>query len=230
MIDLKQITSQRMQVNPFDWAFINNLYSREDASALASTFPHNYFKRVTGNDGEKVYVYEARSLVPMGASEVTHPEDLSPAWLMLARDLCSSAYREAMTQLTCIDLRRAPLEVNIFHYTPGASLGPHLDLSTKIVTHAIYFNPSWSVNDGGCLTILRSSNPRDVAYKIAPVVGNSAVIVRSNKSWHAVSPVVPGCTWSRRSLTATFYHPDSPSTMWPKDDQDPLHYVDIPDM
>src|SRR5690349_5161476 len=128
MINLKQISPRAMQNRPFRWASISNLYSRNDAAALASTFPHNYFKTVVGNDGEKRYEYQSRSLVPMGKDEVFHPEDLSPAWLALAQDLYSKEYRAAMSAMTGYDLMNAPLEVNIFHYSPGSSLGPHLDL------------------------------------------------------------------------------------------------------
>lgn len=230
MINMKQISPQAVRTEPFTWAAINNLFSSDAAAALASSFPHNSFKTVIGGDGEKVYEYEARSLISMGANRVSHPEALSKAWLDLARDLCSPEYRAAMSALTGYDLTNAPLEVNLYHYGPGASLGPHLDLSTKLVTHAMYFNPSWDARDGGCLTILRSANPADVAAEILPIVGNSAVIVRSHQSWHAVSPVVDGCSWSRRSLTATFYHPGSPSTLWPADDTTPLHYYDVADM
>jgi hypothetical protein len=58
---------------------------------------------------------------------------------------------------------------------------------------------------------------------IPPVVGNSAVLVRSTKSWHAVTRVRDDCRISRRSLALTFYRPGSPSTMWPEGDQTPLH-------
>jgi hypothetical protein len=121
-----------------------------------------------------------------------------------------------MSSLTGFDLSTAPLEVNVFHYPPGGLLGAHADLRDKIVTHVLYFNQSWNDEDGGCLSILRSSDPRDIVKTVSPVVGNSAVLVRSDDSWHAVSPVVKGCRLSRRSLTATFYHAGAVSTMWPR--------------
>lgn len=65
---------------------------------------------------------------------------------------------------------------------------------------------------------LASSYPSD-HFK----VGNSSLIVRSENSWHAVSRVVPTCKLSRRSMTVTFYQPDSPSTMWKEDDPKLLH-------
>jgi hypothetical protein len=47
--------------------------------------------------------------------------------------------------------------------------------------------------------------------------------VRSDNSWHAVSPVVRDSPISRRSVTVTFYRPGSLSSMWPAGDTTPLH-------
>jgi len=223
MIDLKQIERHRLQTRPYAWAAIDNLFSPGDAAALAASFPRDHFKTVEAYGGEKDYAYEARELIAMGAGAISHPEELSEAWSGLGRGLLSPAYRNALSLLTGCDLSTALLEVNVFHYGPGASLGPHPDLADKIVTHVIYFNRSWNKEDGGCLTVLRSADPTDIAAEVAPLAGTSAVLVRSENSWHAVSRVVKGCRLSRRSLTATFYRPGSVSTMWPPDEMTPLH-------
>ena len=159
----------------------------------------------------------------MGGTSASHPEELSDVWRALAHDLGSPAYRSAISDLVGMDLRSAPVEVNLFHYGPGAELGAHLDLADKIVTQTMYFNADWERGRGGCLKILQSKQTTDVAAEISPIVGNSAILVRSDKSWHAVTPVVNGSTESRRSLTATFYRPGSPSTLWPAGDTTPLH-------
>ena len=52
------------------------------------------------------------------------------------------------------------------------------------------------------------------------IVGNSSVLVRSEKSWHAVSRVAESSRCSRRSVTVTFYRPGSVSTMWPPGSQE----------
>lgn len=226
MIDLTKLTERRLQSHPFNWAEISDLYSLHDAVALAKTFPHDYFKTVSGYGGEKDYEYEARQLVEMGTHRIINPQTLSPEWLGLAQDLCLPSYRSAMSLLTGIDLISAPIEVNVFHYGPGACLGPHPDLSDKLVTHILYFNESWNPNDGGCLNILRSPDPGGVVAVVPPIVGNSAIVVRSDDSWHAVSRVVDGCLSSRRSVTVTFYRPSSVSSMWPENDQSPLHRYD----
>ncbi len=125
---------------------------------------------------------------------------------------------------------QAPMEVNVFHYGPGASLGPHRDLPEKLVTHVLYLNNSWNRPDGGCLSILRSADPTDLAAEIPPIVGHSAVLVRSENSSHAVSRVVNDSASSRRSVTVTFYRPASVSTMWPPDDVTSLHHYHTADL
>jgi SM-20-related protein len=223
MIDLTRIAKHRLESDPYRWAAIDGLFSPQDAAALASTFPRDHFKRLADYAGEKDFEYEARALLGMGERTISRPEELSPAWRALAQDFLSDGYRAAMSALTGFDLTDAPLEVNVFHYPPGGSLGAHPDLSDKLVTHVLYFNETWNDAHGGCLTILRSSDAADVVRTISPVVGNSAVLVRSDDSWHAVSPVVKSCRLSRRSLTATFYREGSVSTLWPPGDETPLH-------
>ncbi len=229
MIDLTQILRPALQTQPYSWAAVGNLFSPKDASALAASFPRDHFKTLLYY-GERDYEYDGRALIGMGAGAVSYPEELSEAWLALALDLLSPAYRVAISLLSERDLTAAPMEVNVFHYGPGANLGPHPDLDDKIVTHILYFNYSWNREDGGCLNILRSSDPADVAAEVEPTVGNSAVVVRSENSWHAVSRVVNGCRRSRRSLTATFYREGSVSTMWPPGDTTPLHRYDGADL
>src|SRR5450830_1944271 len=223
ILNLSALKHGALKSDPYAWAEISNLYSAQDAAALAATYPHDHFKTVTGYGGEKNYDYEARALLPMGSEAIAYESELSDVWRRLARDLCSAAYREALSALTDQDLRQAPMEVNVFHYGPGASLGAHPDLPDKRVTHILYFNESWDRAHGGCLNILRSKDPADVAALVEPLVGNSAVLVRSNNSWHAVSPVVPDQRISRRSMTVTFYQTGSESSMWPPGDTTPLH-------
>jgi SM-20-related protein len=230
MIDLTQITRRALETKPYAWAAIDNLFSAKNSAGLADSFPLDHFKTVASYGGEKDYNYEARSLIPMGADSISYPEELSEDWIGLANDLLSAAYREAMSSLTKCDLTTVPMEVNVFHYGPGACLGPHPDLEDKILTHVMYFNQSWNMKDGGCLTVLRSADPADIAAEIAPLVGNSAVLVRSKNSWHAVSRVINGCRRARRSLTVTFYRPGSVSTLWPPDDTTQLHRYDDLDL
>lgn len=223
MIDFERFTPELLASEPYRWAFVGELFSSADAADLVNTFPRDHFKTVKGYDGEKGYEYEARSLVMMGANVASRPEFLSRSWRRLADDLVSADYRNAMSRLTGLDLSELPLEINVFHYGRSAWLGPHVDLRDKLVTHVLYFNEAWDERDGGCLTILRSSDMDDREKVILPLIGNSAVLVRSENSWHAVSRVRDECRVSRRSMAVTFYRPGSPSTMWPAGDTAKLH-------
>jgi Rps23 Pro-64 3,4-dihydroxylase Tpa1-like proline 4-hydroxylase len=226
MLRIDRIEEKAMEIDPFDWQFINQLFSPEDSAALATSFPLDNFKKVTGHDGEKSYEYASRSLIHMGAGAPSYPEGLSAAWRTLAGDLLSPKYRAAVTKLAGRDLSSTLIEVNVLHYGPGAWLGPHLDLKEKIATHVFYFNESWDQTNGGRLGILRSSNPADIAAEIDPIVGNSALLVRSDKSWHTVSRVAEGCNLSRRSMNVIFHLAGSISTMWPPGDTAPLQHYD----
>lgn len=226
MLDIAAISRTTLRGDPYDWAEIRGTVTARGGAALAATYPRDQFKTVAGHDGEKQFLYEARELIGMGAAEASHPEELSPAWLELARDLLSPEYRTAMSLLVARDLTAAPIEVNVFHYGPGSSLGPHLDLPDKLVTHVLYFNRSWDARTGGCLSILRSKDPADAAAQILPLVGNSSVLVRSDRSWHAVQPVAEGSQRSRRSVTVTFYRSGAVSTMWPPGEAPALHRYD----
>jgi hypothetical protein len=226
MIDLDRLTPEALAREPYRWAFVGGLFSPADAAALARTFPRDHFKTVGGYDGEKGFQYEARSLVGMGAAEPAHAARLSEPWRRFASELLSAEYRAALSRMTGLNLAALPLEANVSHYGARAWLGPHVDLEDKVVAHVFYFNEEWDENDGGCLTVLRSGDMNDVVKVVPPVVGNSAVLVRSENSWHAVSRVRDGCRTSRRSLTVTFYRPGSPSTMWPEGDETPLHDYD----
>jgi Rps23 Pro-64 3,4-dihydroxylase Tpa1-like proline 4-hydroxylase len=224
VMNLTDLRNHRLESFPYAWAAINNLLRAKDLEGLAATYPCDHFKRVNRFDAERNYEYEARSLIGMGEPSIAYREDLSDAWQRLAMELLSPEYRSAMTALTGCDLSQAPLEANVFHYGPGGSMDAHRDLPEKIVTHVLYFNRSWEAGNGGCLQILRSSNPEDILAEIPPLAGYSSIIVRSENSWHAVSRVASGVVVSRRSVTITFYRPGSVSTMWPPEDNTPLHH------
>lgn len=215
MLEFGRVNQAVLQTEPYKWAFVNELFSPTNAADLAATFPCDKVKKVAGYDREKGYEYFARSLVHMGASEPSHADGLSQHWRELANDFISPAYREAMSRLTGIDLSDAPLEANITYYGPDCWLGPHVDLKEKIVTHVLYFNQTWDRADGGYLMILGSPQESDVLAETLPLVGNSAVLVRSSNSWHAVARVAKNCQLSRRSLNVIFHLPGSVSTMWP---------------
>jgi SM-20-related protein len=216
IIDINRITHSHLQTEPFRWAAIDGLFSAADSAALAATFPTDRFKRVADHFGEKKHDYLVRALIRMSEKSVSGKQGLSNVWRALADDFLSPAYRQSMSELIGVDLSDAEFEVNVFDYPPGGLHGAHTDHRDKIVTHVLYFNEAWDDANGGCLLILTSPSIEEIVTHVSPRVGNSAVLVRSDNSWHAVSGVSRTCQLSRRSLTATFYYPGHvSSTVWP---------------
>jgi lipopolysaccharide transport system ATP-binding protein len=229
LINMNLIRLHRLNATPFRWAAMHHLFAQNDAEELAATYPMDHFKLVAAYGEHRQYEYDARSLIGMNADSISFPDQLSDAWRALALDLLSPEYRAAMTAVTGHDLTRAPMEVNLFHYGPQHSLSPHQDLPEKILTHIFYFNRCWDGANGGCLRILRSPDPADMAAEILPILGNSCVIVRSDNSWHAVSRVAERSTDTRRSMTVTFYRPGAVSTMWPPGEPSVLRDIRVRD-
>jgi len=223
MLNFSQILNGRLNTSPFRWTEISGLYTPQDGTLLAQTYPTDHFRTIEAYGGEKDYRYDARALVPMGEKTISRPEYLSPAWRQFAQDLISADYRQAMSVLTGMDLSDFPMEANLYHYGSGALLGPHRDLPEKKITHVFYFNEHWRPADGGCLAILNSSDAADVAALVNPIVGNSVAFIRSEASWHEVTKVSPRVRESRRSVTVTFYQPGAVSSMWPPGSELELH-------
>jgi hypothetical protein len=85
------------------------------------------------------------------------------------------------------------------------------------------YHDSWHHQQGGELAILTGPDHAAIHVLVAPRLGSSALIERSDRSWHSVRPVVGNAR--RRSVTVTFYRPGSPSTMWPVGDLQPLAHL-----
>jgi hypothetical protein len=213
MIDFGAFDDTTMESDPFPWAVVSGLFGLEDARRLVDDYPMKSFRTIEAYGGEKDYKYDVRNVVAMDNS-VSHLDDLSEPWRELAEDLRSPHYRESLTALTGVDLAGLVMEANVYHYAPGAMLGPHCDLPEKVLVHVLYFNDDWEESMGGCLAILRSADPSDVAAVVLPNVGSSALFVRSDNSWHEVRRVAEDCHESRRSLVVTFYEKGSRSPMW----------------
>lgn len=218
-----RVTASRARERPYRWAEVGGLFEDRDAAELVATFPRDHCKRVEGTDGEKSWSYWCRPLIRIGSERPAFDASLTPIWQRLASDLVSPGYRAEMSHLAGFDLLGCPIEVNCYHYGPNDWLGPHVDLPDKLVTHILYFNERWRRRWGGCFTVLGSARDDDRKAIVLPRAGSSAVVVRSERSWHAVPPVRGGHV--RRSVTVTFYAPGSPSTMWPPLDMSPLSDV-----
>ena len=216
VLDLNAIRGAAIHDEPFRWGRQAGLFAPDDARLLADGFPTRGFWTIAGVEPGRHYRFIARSLIAMGADHPHGPRGLSDAWRAFALDLLSPEYRAAVSEAVGLDLRDAVMEANITQYGRGHELSPHLDLKEKLVTQIFYFNEDWEVEDGGCLAIMRDREAGSEAALIPPLLGTSAILVRSHRSWHRVTPVREGLNRARRSLNVIFHLPGSKSTMWPQ--------------
>jgi hypothetical protein len=115
----------------------------------------------------------------------------------------------------------------VWRWPNSAHLGPHLDMRQKIATHIFYLNAGWNTWWGGCLRILNSKDEEDVVAEIPPRIGNASILVRSDRSWHTVTPVTAAPV-PRRSLIVTWFHPGSESNTWYEDEDGNVHTIADP--
>lgn len=187
------------QTEPWRYACLPAALPSPMAEQIATEFPTELLKRCSRLDGAKSYRFSTVSVstaTPWTAGATALPE--------LLETLAGKCYRKLLGALTGTDLDGAKLTTSLWEYAPGDWLVPHVDKASKIVTQIFYLTPGWKEHDGGRLLILGSSDQRDVRAAHIPVLGSSAVLVRSDDSWHAVEAPLPG-TLARRSLTATFW-------------------------
>jgi Rps23 Pro-64 3,4-dihydroxylase Tpa1-like proline 4-hydroxylase len=216
MIDFDALASTPLQHSPYEWALTEQALDPARASALIDTFPTQDFWQIAGHDGEKSYTYDARPLVIAGADRAPRLAPLSDAWQEAVDDLLSPRYSEALGSALGTSLDDAVMEANVWRWPNSAHLGPHLDMRQKIVTHIFYLNAGWNTWWGGCLRILNSKNEEDVTAEIPPRLGNASILVRSDRSWHTVTPVTAAPV-PRRSLIVTWFKPGSESNTWYED-------------
>jgi SM-20-related protein len=188
------------QTEPWRYAYIPAALPSPIAEQIAAEFPAELLKRCSRLDGEKSYRFSTASV---GAA--TRWVGGVTALPKLIETLASECYRKLLGILTGTDLDDARLTTSLWEYASGDWLVPHVDKADKIVTQIFYLTPGWKEHNGGRLLVLGSSDQRDVRAAHIPALGSSAVLVRSDDSWHAVEAPLPD-TPARRSLTATFWY------------------------
>lgn len=216
MIDFEALATTQLRRDPYAWGLVEAAFDPVRAPALIDTFPTRDFWLIAGHDGEKSYTYDARPLVICGADRAPNLSPLSEPWQEVVDGLLSRRYRETLGQVIGQPLDDAVMEANIWRWPNSAHLGPHLDMQAKIVTQVFYLNAGWNAWWGGCLRILNSKDESDLAAEIPPLLGNASILVRSDRSWHTVSPV-SAAPVPRRSLIVTWFHPGSRSPTWYED-------------
>jgi Rps23 Pro-64 3,4-dihydroxylase Tpa1-like proline 4-hydroxylase len=131
-------------------------------------------------------------------------------WGLLRDALAGPAYREHISRLTGVSLEDSTFTLDLWEYRTGDWLAPHVDKPEKLVTQIFYLAEDWRPGDGGRLLVLATDDPASVVRTLPPRLGSSAILVRSDTSWHAVEAPGPRSP-ARRSVTATFWRRGGPA-------------------
>jgi SM-20-related protein len=212
-MDLAALGAVELRHDPYEWAYLPHAFALDHAARLLATFPREGYWRLTGTDAEKSWTYDARPLVTLEAGGPALGDSLHPEWLQVAQQLSNQSYRRALGSAIGRDLSAAVPEASLWRWDAGTNLGPHRDLPSKIVTQVFYFNVGWPAEWGGCLRILRSQDSYDVCEELPPRLGSASLLLRSEHSWHSVTPVT-GAGGPRLSLIVTWFVPGSDSPVW----------------
>lgn len=194
------LTNGVLKRHPWSYAYLPYAVPAELAAKLARGFDASGLTRAGRETGTKTYKF--------GHAELTgyRTRALDSAWRWLVDVVRSTDYRQRIQRLTQVDLQTAEIAMDLWEYRPDDWLAPHVDKADKVVTQIVYLTEHWRESDAGRLLVLNSDDPADLHRALPPVCGSSAILVRSESSWHSVEKLAPtGAT--RRSLTITFRRP-----------------------
>ncbi|MEH2410461.1 2OG-Fe(II) oxygenase [Nostoc sp.] len=221
MLNFDSIRTTAIQKVPYNWALIKNLLSPEASLELTASFPQEDFRLSEGEGygyswGKMLATSEDISLMlkssdnrwreRMAQGRLTYDlRHLSKVWRQLIEELWTDSYRAAIAEMSGLELKHCVMDIGFRRYHLGHLHHPHTDEPNKVLTHLLFFNQQWSGDWGGCLRILKDSQPESAFQDILPLSDSSVAIVRSDNSWHMVTPLTSPVSESRLGLRVAFF-------------------------
>ncbi|MFH9657075.1 2OG-Fe(II) oxygenase [Streptomyces sp. NPDC017248] len=214
LLNLAAIGSAPLSTEPYPHAVLHDSFAGQQ-HALAEEFPvegFHYDAREAAAPGGKRYRSYNYQLVRFGTPDQDNIATLSPRWRTLLSELTGPAYRAAVTAATGADLTGTVLDIRLVRYAENCWIEPHVDRPDKVVTHLFYLNPAWRPEWSGSLRVLRSADIDDWSDEVFPLAGNSVLMVRTDRAWHAVPPVTGAGSQDRKTLLVHFARPHDAAT------------------
>lgn len=174
--------------SPFPWADFSGSIELVTIDKLVTELDGLEFRKVSRDSGtDKAYSFDVCTLVK--DSQVIK-ESIPPNWKELVNVFCGENYTNLLRQVFEFPDNNVLIDMEVFKYRDNDWIGPHTDRPNRLVTHLYYLNKSWDAASGGILHLL--SGPREdlVAKTIVPEAPTSVAFVRSDDSWHYVTPVL----------------------------------------
>lgn len=211
-INLAALQSAEVRTAPWRWAQYEGAFLEPEelinvypAAGMAYT-PQRRYATESGEVPQAQWSSQdpMRTLVDIGAGAPVESCDLDKRWMEVAADLLSEEYREVLSDITEIDLRTLKMRATFHTFNEMYSCRPHLDDEWERVVHLLYLDGTDSVDDGGLFQVLTSSDPKDLVAEVAPRPNQGIVQVRSENSWHCVTPPTAGKKLPRKMLHVTW--------------------------
>jgi hypothetical protein len=178
------------------------------------TYPKDHFHYSTRKMGhDKTYKHCGRPLIVPGEKEPFHAERLAPLWHDLCQDLLSDEYRNALEELIGVSLKNHIVGVDFWRFDPGDGcfISPHADVPWKTVSHIYYFVREWDPSWGGMLGVHDVDQQNDRIRTVTPSLGTSAILVRSERSFHSIEQVSIQAKETRRVMDVVFFNKMPPA-------------------
>ncbi len=218
MLNFVALSKMKLNYVPSPWASCDNTFLTPIQS---SAFPVSHWtyhsqRKLSEALGKKgapewhQHNVKTRPLLELGKTEPHVPDELADIWVAVADDLLSPEYRECISDISEYDVKKLQFQAHFWEFGPGSFFQPHVDKAHKIVTHLMYLTDDWVPEMGGCLQLLRPSNPQDVVVEIAPKKDISVIIRRTDTAWHAVTSIPREMSAVRRVLQIWFW--DKPTS------------------
>jgi Rps23 Pro-64 3,4-dihydroxylase Tpa1-like proline 4-hydroxylase len=195
-IQLEALHSAAVHDRPPRWFLLDGLLDDAVSRTLAAEYPHAGFTRCERSAGtDKHYRFDVLNVLDRDRP-LPELDSLSGSWRTLVRSLASPEYRVELARCVGLDLRGSSASVGFYRYGPGDWVAPHLDKEEKLLTQLFYFNRVWDDVWGGRLKMLRGG---EICAALPPLQRHSAIIVRTDQSWHMVEPLASDAPGPRLS-------------------------------
>ena len=202
--DLMKVLEAKLIRQPFKYAIIDNMLSDDQAHSLRKDFPTEFLYRSKRDSGsDKTYNVANGILFELGAEGMNQSQPLTEAWRAFIEFLNSKAYNQALSDRLEIDLSQCHLEITLKQYSLHDYISSHTDRSWVSATHLFFLNSHWDESWGGILQFL--TDDQTAFFSIPPVFQQSVAFVRSDSSWHEVTPIVHP-TEKRLALQVAFWN------------------------
>jgi len=194
-----RLADERFADAPWPHLYVADALPADYANQLAAEFPCDLLRRSARSNSDKDY--------SLWTADLTDPAvhaALTPGWAGLLAALSSAQYRSLLARLSGVGLHHTTVSLTCWEYRTGDFLSAHVDKADKVLTQVLYLSSEWLDGNGGQLHIQRTRDVADTVATLPPVLGATAILVRSERSWHSVGESTAGAP-PRRSLNLTYW-------------------------